>query len=102
MFIAMNRFKVAKGQEAQFEEIWRSRDSRLGEVPGFESFKMLKGDEADDHTLYVSHSVWRDKDVFLAWTRSDAFRASHKGAGDHRAVYLEAPVLETYEAVEGI
>ena len=102
MFVAMNRFKVAKGQEAEFEAIWRNRDSRLGEVPGFESFKMLKGGEEEDHTLYVSHSVWRDKDVFMAWTRSDAFRASHKGAGDHRNVYLEAPVLETYEAVEGI
>lgn len=102
MFIAMNRFKVVKGHEAEFEEIWRSRDSRLGEVPGFESFKMLKGGEAEDHVLYVSHSVWRDKGVFMDWTRSDAFRASHKGAGDHRHVYLEAPVLETFEAVEGI
>jgi heme-degrading monooxygenase HmoA len=102
MFIAMNRFKVAKGREAQFESIWRDRDSRLGEVPGFEAFKMLKGGEADDHTLYVSHSVWRDKSVFLDWTKSDAFRASHKGAGDHREVYLEAPVLETFEAVAGI
>ncbi len=102
MFIAMNRFKVVKGQEEKFEEIWRSRDSKLASVPGFQSFHMLKGEEAEDHALYVSHSVWKDKEVFLDWTRSDAFRASHKGAGDHRAVYLEAPILETFEAVEGI
>lgn len=102
MFIAMNRFKVVKGHEAQFEEIWRNRDSRLGDVPGFEAFRMLKGPESEDHVLYVSHSVWSNKQVFLDWTRSEAFRASHKGAGDHRAVYAEAPVLETFEAVEGI
>jgi len=102
MFIAMNRFKVAEGQEAQFEEIWRNRDSKLASVPGFQSFHMLKGDEAEDHILYVSHSIWKNKEVFLDWTRSDAFRASHKGAGDHRTIYLEAPVLETFEAVEGI
>jgi len=102
MFIAMNRFKVVRGQEDQFEEIWRTRDSKLAEVPGFQSFHMLKGDVADDHALYVSHSVWADKTVFLDWTRSDAFRAAHKGAGAHRAVYLEAPGLETFEAGEGI
>ena len=102
MFIAMNRFKVVIGQEDQFEKIWRNRDSKLADVPGFQAFHMLKGDEASDYVLYVSHSVWRSKEVFLDWTRSEAFRASHKGAGDHRAVYLEAPVLETFEAVEGI
>jgi len=102
MFIAMNRFKVARGQEDQFEKIWRNRDSKLAGVPGFQSFHMLKGDVTDDHALYVSHSVWQDKSVFLDWTRSEAFRAAHKGAGDHRTVYLEAPVLETFEAVEGI
>ena len=102
MFIAMNRFKVVIGQEDQFEEIWRSRDSKLADVPGFQAFHMLKGGKAADHVLYVSHSVWQSKEVFLDWTRSEAFRASHKGAGDHRAVYLEAPVLETFEAVEGI
>ena len=102
MFVAMNRFKVIKGQEAQFEEIWRNRDSKLSSVLGFQSFHMLKGGEAEDHVLYVSHSVWKDKEVFLDWTRSDAFRASHKSAGDHRTVYLKTPVLEIFEAVEGI
>ena len=27
MFIAMNRFRVAKGSEAAFEHVWMSRDS---------------------------------------------------------------------------
>lgn len=102
MFIAMNRFKVARGREPDFEEIWRERDSHLADVPGFKSFHMLKGSEAKDHTLYVSHSIWQDKAMFLDWTKSEAFRAAHKGAGDHRDVYLESPVLETFEAVDGI
>ena len=32
MFIAMNRFKVVKGEEAAFEEIWSSRKTRLDEM----------------------------------------------------------------------
>ncbi len=35
MYIAMNRFKVAPGSEAAFEQIWASRDTDLKEVPGF-------------------------------------------------------------------
>lgn len=35
MFIAMNRFKIVLGKEADFEKIWRERDSRLDDVPGF-------------------------------------------------------------------
>jgi Antibiotic biosynthesis monooxygenase len=53
MFIAMNRFRVAKGSEAAFEQVWMSRDSHLEKVPGFVEFHLLKGPEAEDHTLYA-------------------------------------------------
>jgi hypothetical protein len=43
MFIAMNRFKVIKGSEAAFENVWLSRDSHLEKVPGFVEFHLLKG-----------------------------------------------------------
>ena len=49
MFIAMNRFRVAKGSEADFEQVWLSRDSHLDKVPGFVEFHLLKGPEAEDH-----------------------------------------------------
>ena len=75
MFIAMNRFRVAKGSEAAFENVWMSRDSHLEKVPGFVEFHLLKGPEAEDHTLYASHTVWENRAVFEAWTKSEAFRA---------------------------
>ena len=53
MFIAMNRFRVAKGSEADFEQVWLLRDSHLDKVPGFVEFHLLKGPEAEDHTLLV-------------------------------------------------
>jgi heme-degrading monooxygenase HmoA len=74
MFIAMNRFKVLPGAEAAFEEVWTSRDSHLPSVPGFVSFHLLRGPVRDDHVLYSSHTIWRDKPAFEAWTTSEAFR----------------------------
>lgn len=35
MFLAMNRFNIARGREDEFVEIWRQRDTYLDQVPGF-------------------------------------------------------------------
>ena len=35
MFIAMNRFRVLRGSESDFETVWTSRDTHLRDVPGF-------------------------------------------------------------------
>jgi len=99
MFVAMNRFRIAPGREADFEDMWRLRDSRLRQVEGFHAFKLLKGPTGEDHTLYVSHSMWRDREAFEAWTRSEHFRAAHASAGDTRDMYLGPPQLELFESV---
>ena len=41
MYIAMNRFKVAKGNEAEFEQVWRTRERQLNELEGFVDFHLL-------------------------------------------------------------
>lgn len=102
MFIAMNRFKVKLGSEEQFEEVWRRRDSRLSEVPGFMEFHLLKGPQNDDHTLYSSHTLWQSRDAFVDWTKSEHFRAAHRNAGSNGDLYLDHPNFEGFEVVEGV
>lgn len=99
MFIAMNRFKVTLGKESDFEDVWRKRESRLNEVPGFETFNLLKGPELDDHTLFASHTTWLDKASFDAWTHSDAFKQVHAQAGQTKGLYLGHPNFEGFEVV---
>jgi len=97
MFIAMNRFRVKKGSEQAFEQVWLNRDSRLTKVPGFVEFHLLKGPEHEDYTLYSSHTVWQSKATFEAWTRSEEFRAAHKDAGQNKPLYLDHPQFEGFE-----
>jgi heme-degrading monooxygenase HmoA len=97
MYIAMNRFRIAKGSEADFEQVWLSRDSHLDKVPGFIEFHLLKGPEAEDHTLYASHTIWANYAAFEAWTKSDAFRAAHHRAGESKVHYLGHPQFEGFE-----
>ncbi|ATQ68637.1 MULTISPECIES: antibiotic biosynthesis monooxygenase family protein [Methylosinus] len=99
MFIAMNRFKIVKGEETAFEAIWASRRSRLDEMEGFLAFHLLRGPEREDHTLYASHTMWRDKESFLAWTTSEQFRDAHKDAGKNKPLYLGHPEFEGFDSV---
>lgn len=99
MFVAMNRFKVVKGHEEAFEDIWRGRDTRLGEMKGFVDFHLLKGSEAEDHTLYASHTIWSSRDDFEAWTKSEQFRDAHKDAGNNKVHYLGHPEFEGFQSV---
>jgi len=99
MFLAMNRFKIAPGFEEGFEKIWRERDTYLSEVPGFQSFSLLKGPSVDEYTLYASHTIWASRDAFEAWTESDHFRKAHAQASAPKGTYLGHPQLETFDAV---
>ncbi|MBL8486558.1 MAG: antibiotic biosynthesis monooxygenase [Rhodocyclaceae bacterium] len=100
MFIAMNRFRIARGREADFVAHWQRRESYLDGVPGFREFHLLEGPSAEDHTLFVSHTVWASEQAFSDWTRSEAFRKAHAQAGlTPRDFYLGPPQLEFFQTV---
>lgn len=102
MFIAMNRFQVLPGHEESFEAVWMNRDTYLSEVPGFIEFSLLRGPRAEDHTLYSSHTVWRSREDFEAWTRSEAFRKAHHNAGNNKPLYLGHPRFEGFEVIQSV
>ena len=102
MYLTMNRFKVKLGHEGEFEEAWASRDSQLARVPGFKGFHLMKGEEREGYRLYASHTAWESEAAFRDWTRSEAFRQAHQGAGGHRDMYLGPPELEVFQSVQSI
>jgi heme-degrading monooxygenase HmoA len=99
MFIAMNRFRIAKGCESVFEDLWRQRESYLDGVGGFREFRLLRGPSTDEATLYASHSVWDSRAAFESWTESDAFRKAHAQAKAPEGTYLGHPEFEGFEVV---
>ncbi len=102
MYLAMNRFTVPLENASEFEELWLSRESRLQDMDGFVSFRMLKGAEDQGRILYASHTVWQTEEHFRAWTTSDEFRASHARAGQSRKLHEGAPQFEGFRAIQKI
>lgn len=99
MFVAMNRFRIARGREDEFVRIWKNRESYLDGVPGFRTFHLLRGPQHEEFTLFASHSIWDSAADFENWTRSEAFRKAHAGAGTAKGLYLGHPEFEGFEAV---
>ncbi len=99
-YIAMNNFQVDRNQAEQFEARWRKRRSFLNEVPGFEHFQLLRGDEQDGLIHYVSHSTWASKDAFIAWTHSESFVQAHRGEPMPKGMLQGPPQVACFDVVD--
>jgi len=99
MYIAMNRFRITLGKEADFIAIWKNRETFLDTVIGFKSFNLLQSASDDECTLFASHSIWETKADFETWTKSDAFKKAHSGAKPSSGLYLGHPKFEGFESV---
>ena len=95
----MNRFRIARGHEDDFETLWRERESHLAGVDGFREFSLLRGPVDDEATLYASHTLWTSRAAFEAWTQSEAFRKAHAQARAPKGTYLEHPRFEGFEVI---
>jgi heme-degrading monooxygenase HmoA len=99
-FIAMNNFQIAADQAEQFEARWRKRRSYLNDVPGFEHFQLLRGEEKDGVIHYASHSTWASKQAFMDWTESDSFVQAHRGDPLPKGMVQGPPHLACFEVVD--
>lgn len=99
----MNRFTVSEDNATAFEDLLLNRESHLQEMDSFESFYMLRGPERQDGTiLFASHTVWRDEEAFLGWTRSQTFRDAHRNAGGTRKLHNGHPQFEGFISIQEI
>ena len=94
MYIAMNRFTIIPGKERDFEEVWRTRETYLSEVPGFKEFHLLRGENG----VYLSHSTWESRESFAQWTESESFRKAHAQGGS-KGMLQGPPAFSGYEVV---
>src|SRR5262245_12719734 len=99
MYIAINQFRVDPNQTDAFEQAWRTRESYLAEVAGFQSFHLLRGPIEDGAQLYASHTVWQNEPTFRAWTESDSFRKAHAQGGGTVKMLLGPPRFTGWQVV---
>ncbi|WP_372367815.1 antibiotic biosynthesis monooxygenase [Candidatus Uabimicrobium sp. HlEnr_7] len=103
MYVAMNRFQVREESSADFEKLWRERDSHLEKVPGFLQFHLLRGDLNEENVrLYSSYTTWKTKTDFENWTKSEHFKNTHKNAKMPKGTYVSHPKFEGFDTLFSI
>lgn len=101
MYVAMNHFKVAAGRGAEFEQMWRERDSYLDDVEGFVQFHLVRGKDEEDGTHnYASHVIWDTRRAFFDWTQSEAFRKAHASRRSPEGLILGHPRFHGWDAID--
>ena len=90
-----DHFPVIARIRIKMKQNYRGR--REKQAKGF--FSNCSGEEREEYVLYASHSIWKSKEDFINWTKSEAFKLAHKNAGQHKHLYIGAPSFEGFEKV---
>jgi signal transduction histidine kinase len=77
VILAVSRFKVANGLEAEVAEAFRRRPHRVDRAPGFLGLETFT--EEGDASVFYLVTRWTDAASFRAWHRSPEHKASHEG-----------------------
>jgi heme-degrading monooxygenase HmoA len=96
MYVVHNR--ISSPENEAFEETFASAmRSTLAGVPGLVRSTLMRPEAGQP---YVSTMEFDSKESFMAWMRSDSFRASHSNAD---APGMDAPsAIEAYTVIEDV
>lgn len=99
MITVANRIYVNREYRERFEERFRERAGLVDKMPGFISNQVLRPVNDDDP--YVVFTLWRSREDFLNWVRSDAFVKGHAQSGTlPKEAFPRPNVLEMHEVVQ--
>ncbi len=76
MILAISRFRVANGMEAEVRDAFVHRPHMVDSVPGFLGMETFTGRE--DPTVFYLVTRWRDSSSFQRWHHSSAHQQSHR------------------------
>lgn len=98
-FVALSRFKVANGLEAEVREAFRKRPHLVENAEGFVRMDVLSPTNDDAEFWLVTY--WTDEASFRAWHASHLYRDSHAGIPHGLKLVPEATQILTFRYVAG-
>ena len=106
MIVVANRFQVAKGHEAAFEERFEGRARLVENHPGFVRLEILRpksvtiqGGQMGGSDYYVALTYWENERAFVAWTESEDFRRAHANRPP-KEMFGGPNVFEMHEVIQ--
>jgi len=99
MYVVMNRMSVNKEYQNDFEERFKKRQGLVDQSPGFIRNMVLRpANDSGDHHIVLT--LWQDRQAFLDWTNSEAFKQAHVQARETpKEMFIGKNSLEMFEVV---
>jgi heme-degrading monooxygenase HmoA len=110
VIVVTNRIPVARGQEAAFEERFRTRAHLIDQSPGFIKNLVLRPvqrrfshqtgqwEETSEPGYYLVQTYWESEQAFWNWTKSESFRSAHSNRPPAE-MFAGPNVLEIHEVI---
>lgn len=76
-FVALSRFRVANGMEAEVRDAFRDRPHMVDDAPGFLRMEVICPVDAPEEFWLLTY--WSDEESYRSWHRSHLYRDSHAG-----------------------
>lgn len=96
-FLAVSKFKVRNGLEAEVREAFLQRPHLVDAADGFVRMDVVSP-TADDAEFWLL-TYWRDETTFRQWHHSHLYRESHAGIPQGLKLVPEATELLTFRYI---
>jgi heme-degrading monooxygenase HmoA len=78
--VKINAITVPADSGDELAKRFAARAGAVDDADGFEGFELLK--PADERTVWLVVTRWRDEESFQAWVSSPAFTHGHRSAAE--------------------
>ena len=96
-FLALSKFKVRNGMEAEVADAFRRRPHLVDAAEGFIRMEVVT--PTDDDAEFWLLTYWRDEASFRQWHHSHLYRQSHDGIPRGLKLVPEATELRTFRTI---
>lgn len=97
-YVVMNNIPVTEDDGEKVEEQFKQRNSELGNMTGFQAFRLLRPKKGN---TYVVLTQWRSEADFKNWKNTDAFKKQHAGqAAKPPAYIMDKPFITSYHLIK--
>ncbi len=76
-FVAMSRFRIANGMNAEVKDAFRDRPHMVDDAPGFLRMEVISPLDAPEEIWLLTY--WTDEGSYRAWHHGHTYRDSHRG-----------------------
>ena len=97
MFVAMSKFEVLNGMEAEVYEAFCNRPHLVDDAEGFVKMEVMNPEKKSEKFVLVTY--WEDKESWKDWYKGHQFKESHEAMPSGLKLVPKSTKLTFYNTI---